>query len=57
MDWKDYAETARRYRERFGRMPPTILTEEGTLDVMKDALAEEQPVKGGAAKPDDSSRH
>lgn len=61
MDWEEFARTARRYRERFGCMPPTILTEEGTLSVMKEALAQEEAGncgtqrRGAVSKP--SSRH
>jgi hypothetical protein len=63
MDWKDYARTARQYRERFGCMPPTILTEEGTLRVMKEALAHQEPVNCGVQRradvlePNGGSRH
>lgn len=44
-------------------MPPTILTEEGTLRVMKEALAQQEPVNCGVQRrtdvlePNGGSRH
>jgi hypothetical protein len=38
MNWIEYVRVLNRFRARFGRMPPSILTEDGALDHMQAAL-------------------
>src|SRR5215472_5929397 len=38
MNWIEYVRVLDEFRARFGRMPPSILTEDGALDHMRAAL-------------------
>ena len=38
MDWNEYVHVLNEFRARFGRMPPSMLTDEGALDHMREAL-------------------
>ena len=38
MKWIEYVRVLNQFRARFGRMPPSILTEDGALDHMRAAL-------------------
>jgi hypothetical protein len=38
MNWIEYVRVLDEFRARFGRMPPSILTEDGALDHIRAAL-------------------
>ena len=39
MNWVEYVQVLKQFRARFGRSPPSILTEDGALDHMRSVLA------------------
>ncbi len=40
MNWTEYVSILKEFRMRFGRMPPSMLTEQGALHHMRTALSE-----------------
>ena len=51
MNWNDYARLLSEYRARFGRMPSSMLTDDGAVDQMQEALG--GPAETTRAAPGD----
>jgi len=50
MNWIDYVQVLNAFRARFGRMPPSILTEDGALGHMQEALDRASADHGAAGE-------
>ena len=57
MNWIEYVRVLQEFRAHFGRMPPSILTEDGALDQIKAALNESSERGAAADESDSAVRH